>query len=200
MGYYPNDEWTEVAKFVEEIFQVKVIINPLFVDKALIKIDCGKLTPGLWYDYGKFHLIFEKWNTFRHSRPSVIKDFGGWISIENLLLEYWSRSTFEAIGAHFGGLVSIASETLNLLNVSKARIQVMDNKCGFMPALIEIKNEKRGNIFLNFGDIELDNDLSFTKGDLFINNFYNLIDRARLNRVAVVKVSMWTYQVMNGTF
>lgn len=41
------DEWTKVAKFVEEIFQVKVIINPLFADKALIKIDSGKLTPGL---------------------------------------------------------------------------------------------------------------------------------------------------------
>lgn len=68
----------------------------------------------------QYHLLFEKWNTFWHSRPLVIKGYGGWLKIKNLPFEYWSRSMFEAIGAHFGGLESIANETLNFLNVSKA--------------------------------------------------------------------------------
>lgn len=48
----------------------------------------------------------------------------------------------------------IAKETLNLLNCSEAKIQVRNNLFGFMPSTIEIKDEKRGNIFLTFGDIE----------------------------------------------
>ena len=85
-------------------------------------------------------------------RPNVVKGYGGWISIKNLLLDYWSLQTFEAIGSYFGGLESIATETLNLLIVAE-KIQVKRNLCGFMPATIEISDEHRGNIFLNFGDL-----------------------------------------------
>lgn len=162
------NEWLEIANFVEELFQVKVIINPLFIDKALIKIDNGNLedmieNPRKWIDYGKFHLLFEKCDTIKHCTPTLIKGFGDWISIKNLPLEYWSRDLSKAIGAHFGGLISIAIQTLNLLNVSEARIQILKNKCGFLPATIEIKNEKRENIFLNFGDIKIVKEPRFIK-------------------------------------
>ena len=62
---------------------------------------------------------------------------------------------FEATGTYFGGLESIATKTLNHLNCVEAKIQVKQNLCGFIPSTIEIKDENRGNIFLNFGDIEL---------------------------------------------
>lgn len=135
------------------------MINPQFEDKALIKVVQRKVedlieTPRKWFDYRKFHLPFEKWNTLQYSQPTLIKGFGGWLSIKNLPLEYWKRDSFEAIGTYFGGLDGIAIETLNLLNCSEAKIKVKKNLCGFMQATIEIKNEIRGNIFLNFGDIE----------------------------------------------
>lgn len=37
------NEWKEIKKAVENFLQQKVIINPLFVDNALIKINQGKL-------------------------------------------------------------------------------------------------------------------------------------------------------------
>ena len=69
-------------------------------------------------------------------------------------MDYWCRSTFEVIGDHFGGFLDIASETLNLINVSEARIQVKKNLCGFVLSIIEINGLKRGNIYFHFGDFE----------------------------------------------
>ena len=69
-------------------------------------------------------------------------------------MDYWCRSTFEVIGDHFGGLLDIASESLNLINVSEVRIQVKKNSCGFVPSTIEVTDLKRGNIYLHFGDYE----------------------------------------------
>ena len=87
---------------------------------------------------GNFHLKFERC-------------CGSWLKIKNL---HWCRSTFKVIGDHFGGLLDIVSETLKLINVSEARIQVKKNPCGFVPCTIEITDLKRGNIYLHFGDYE----------------------------------------------
>ena len=77
-----------------------------------------------WFNYGKFHLLFEKWNEAKHSRPTLIEGSGGWLSIKNLPLNLWRRNIFEAIGAYFGGLESIALETLNMIKCFEARIKV----------------------------------------------------------------------------
>ena len=74
-------------------------------------------------------------------------------------------------------------ETLNFVNVSKAKIQVKENLCVFIPATLEINDEKRGNIFLNFGDISSVNPPSKVRGDLFVYDFSNPVDAVRLNPV-----------------
>lgn len=56
------------------------------------------------------------------------------------------------MGAYFGGLLDISMETLNFVNVSEAKVQVKEN-FGFIPTTLENNDEKRGNIFLNFGNI-----------------------------------------------
>ena len=145
-----------VSHHLEELFQAKISINPLFADKVIIKVTQGKIedliyAQGKWFNYGKFHLLFDKWNDARHNEPTLIEGFGGWLSIKNLPLNLWRGSIFEVIGAYFGGLESIALETLNLIECSEARIKVRKNLCGFLPATIEIKSETRGNFFLNFG-------------------------------------------------
>lgn len=37
------NEWREIAKFLEDDFSVKFIINPLFANKALIRVDQGQM-------------------------------------------------------------------------------------------------------------------------------------------------------------
>lgn len=37
------NEWKEIAKALERVFNTKIIINPLFADLALIKFDKGRL-------------------------------------------------------------------------------------------------------------------------------------------------------------
>ena len=73
---------------------------------------------------GNFHFKFERWDNLKHSRLLVKKGYGSWLKIKNLPLDYWCRSTFEVTRDHFGSLTDITSETLNLTNVSEARIQV----------------------------------------------------------------------------
>ena len=68
---------------------------------------------------------------------------------------------------HFGGLLDIASETLNLINVSEARIQVKKNLCAFVSFTIEITDLKRGNIYLHFGDFEFLNPTNPFKAPTF---------------------------------
>ena len=82
--------------------------------------------------------------------------YGGLISIKNLPLDYWNIQTFETFGVYFWGLLDISLEILNFVNVSEAKIQV---------------KEKRGNIFLNFGDISVVNPPSKIKGDVFSYDF-----------------------------
>lgn len=176
---------------------MKVKINPIFDDKALIRIDQGRIedlieAPGKWFNYRKFHLLFEKWNPLLHGRPSVLRSFGGWIAIKNLTLEYCSRETLEAIGQHFGGLEEISIDTLNLLDVSEAKIKVRKNVCGFIPATININNEFRGSIHLLFGDIIPMNDSSSIIKEFFGSEFKNPIDQDCLNKVKEDEVSVFS--------
>ncbi|KAA0038211.1 Ulp1-like peptidase [Cucumis melo var. makuwa] len=118
-----------IIGFLEDLFEVKITINPFFDNRATNKINHGKIenlvvTQDKWFNYGKFHLLFEKWDVINHSRPSSIKGFRGWLSIKNLPLDLWRRAIFEVIGAHFGGLESFAPDTLNLIRCTDARIQV----------------------------------------------------------------------------
>ena len=63
------------------------------------------------------------------------------MSIKNLPLNLWRSNIFEVIGAYFGGLESIALETLNLIKCSEAIIKVKIFLCGFLTATIELKSE-----------------------------------------------------------
>lgn len=57
------------------------------------------------------------WNKIVHSRPLYTR---GWLTIKNLRLDCLSKQTSKLIGAYFGGLESIATDTLDLLNVSES--------------------------------------------------------------------------------
>ena len=73
---------------MEDLFQLKKIINPLFGENALIKLVEGSLEE-----------CVEKKELWQVMGP-----------IKNLPLDYWSNQMFKVIGDHFGGLENIASD------------------------------------------------------------------------------------------
>ncbi|XP_031738083.1 uncharacterized protein LOC116402658 [Cucumis sativus] len=119
-------------------------------------------------------------DNMKHSRPLVLKGYGGWLKVKNLPLDLWSRSVFEAIGDHFGGFIKIATETLNLTNCSEARIQVKRNLCGFVLSTNEISDHKRGNIFLHFGEFEFLSPPISRKSPSVHDVYKNSLDRLRI--------------------
>ena len=134
-----HNDWRDIIKFLEEHFQINISFNPLFEDKALIRSSSGKLEdliekPGKSKCYGLFYLLFEKWNKLKHGRPEFIRGFGRWISIENLLLDYWTKDIFTAIGNYFGVLKNISFGTMNMTNVLEAKIKVKQNLSGLLPS------------------------------------------------------------------
>ena len=127
-----------IVSHLEDLFNINISINPLYADKAIIKVTKGKvedliITPEKWFNYRKFHLLFEKWDDDKHSRATHITGSEGWLSVKNLPLNLWRKDVFKAIGEYFGGLEEIALDTLNLIDCSKAKIQVRKNLCGFLP-------------------------------------------------------------------
>ena len=56
---------------------------------------------------------------------------------------------FEAIDHNFGGLESISSQNLYMLDCTKAHIEVKRDLCGFLLAIIEFKDKKEGIRFLD---------------------------------------------------
>ena len=185
---FASDDGRIVRKQLELLFQTKIVINPFYDDNALISFD---KTPSMdfigeekkWQAQSKFHIKFKKWDSVRHSRPLVIKGLGGWIKIKEFPLDFWQRSTFEAIGDHFGGLIDIATETLNLINYSEARLLVTKIICGFVPSTVEISDHKRGSIFLYYGDIEFLSRPNSSLAPSLQGNFSNSIDRLRIREV-----------------
>ena len=115
----------------------------------------------------------------KHSKPDVVKGYGGWISIKNLPLDYWSVDV-KATGGYFGGLESMSLETMNRINCSEAKIKVRRNLCGFLLATVELLDAFKGNIFLNFGDIKALEAPKAIEEALFISFFNNSIDLLRI--------------------
>lgn len=126
---FASDDWRLISKQLKKLSQTRIVIIPFYNDNALISFDKVSIKDfigeeGKWQARVNFLLKFGKWNPLQHSRPLVIKDYGGWIKIKNLPLDFWQRSTFEAIGEHFGDLIDIATKTLNLISCSEAWILV----------------------------------------------------------------------------
>ena len=69
---------------------MKIIIDQLFAENALIKLAKGSLEEfirkELWQVMGPFHLKFEKWSKSKHSRPSIVEGYRGWIKIKTSLM------------------------------------------------------------------------------------------------------------------
>ena len=60
-----------IQKLLENYFQAKIVINPLFGENAFISIDQDSIKDsiceeGKWQAMGSFHLKFEKWNKLKH--------------------------------------------------------------------------------------------------------------------------------------
>ena len=142
---FASDNWRLIHRQLEKLSQTRIVMNPLYNDNALVSFDKVSIKDfigekGKWQARGYFHLKFEKWDPLQYSRPLVIKGYGGWIKIKNLPLDFWQRSTFEAIGEHFGDLIDIATKTLNLISCSEAWILVKKKNCGFVSSTIGISD------------------------------------------------------------
>ena len=169
------NDWKDIKNVLEDHFHSKITINTLFANKAIIKSSLCNLKDKVgssikWQRYGLFHILVEKRNGSKHSKPDVVKD-------------YWSLNVFKAIGGYFEGLESISLETMNLINCLEAKIKVSQYICSILPATVELQDAFRGNIFLNFGNIKAIEAPKAIEEALLISDFNNPIDVIIINQI-----------------
>lgn len=61
----------------------------MFAENALIMLDLGLIEDFIIKSKSRqemrfYHLKFEKWDRFTHSRPFLTKGYGGWLKINKL--------------------------------------------------------------------------------------------------------------------
>lgn len=93
----------------------------------------------------------EKWSAEISIHYLKSLGYGGWISVSNLPL--CKRDIFGAFRKHFGGVISISSQTLNLFDCTRARIQVKKNLVVFFQLILKSRTPRLVILFLKFGDI-----------------------------------------------
>lgn len=119
-----------------------------------------------------------------HNRSEFIHGYGGWITIKDLPLYYWSRATFEAIGRHFGGLLEISSKTLNMLDASEAFIKVKPKYCGLIPTTVTIVDEKYGSFEIRASANCLPSSVDSYVSNLDYKTLSNPLDVERFRRIS----------------
>lgn len=148
---FVENAWSKISKVLMKEFSEECVKrNPFMPHKALVTFESGRfLNPFIlnrkWCKVGLFQLKLERWSFEKHSRKEVIFGNGRWIKFKNLPFKFWKKNSFEAIGRYNRGLVSISSKTLNMLDISKAIIQVKKNLCGFLPSSVVVNDPRLGS-------------------------------------------------------
>ncbi|KAK9929866.1 hypothetical protein M0R45_026939 [Rubus argutus] len=80
-----------------------------------------------------------KWkqNCNFHGKRKFVS-FGGWIEIEGLPFNLWSKETFKQIGDACGGYLETDYRTENFLILFAARIKVKANESGLIPEFVDV--------------------------------------------------------------
>ena len=81
-------------------------------------------------------------------------------------LDYWCRSTFEIFGDHFGGLIDVATKTLNLTNFGGFEF-LNPPRPSKVPLLLD--DFKNSIDRLRIGDVLLDEDFDLSSFPLVLN-------------------------------
>ena len=84
-----HDDWNEIKLPIVIQFEATFVLNPFWVDKALVQMEDGRIhgdlsSKGKWMHIGIFHLKFEARDHEKPSKPEFGVSDGGWIKIMNI--------------------------------------------------------------------------------------------------------------------
>lgn len=139
-----KSSWTETSKAISEILDKEVILYPFQCNKGLLF--CSNVEEADWVARHKKITVNIKdevslcrWKqkcNFHGKRKFV--SFGGWIEIEGLPFNLWTKETFQQIGDAYGGYLETDYRTENFLSLFAARIKVKNNTCGLIPEYVDV--------------------------------------------------------------
>ena len=87
---------------------------------------------GLFRIPGVGEVCFEKWTLDNQLTNSRIVCNSGWVGIQGLPINLWNFHAFNVIGQKSGGLMDVASCTVDLSFLSYAIVRLRGNKSGFI--------------------------------------------------------------------
>ena len=125
--------WSSIQLGLSKWLNSQRILTPIASDRAALwcanreeKIRLEKV--GLYNSPGVGQVKFVKWTPESQLMNTKIECTNSWIGIEGLPLSLWNKHVFKVIGSKCGGLLDIASCTLNLKCLSHAVIKLKGKK------------------------------------------------------------------------
>ncbi|KAK9929045.1 hypothetical protein M0R45_026155 [Rubus argutus] len=151
-----KSSWIETSKAISDILDKEVILYPFQCNKALLF--CSNVEEAEWVARHKkitvnikdeVSLCRWKQKCNSHGKRKFVS-FGGWIEIEGLPFNLWTKETFQQIGDACGGYLETDYRTENFLSLFVARIKVKNNTCGLIPEFVDvIGNFEAFNVRIN---------------------------------------------------
>lgn len=136
--------WTEISNEISAILEKAVVLYPFQCNKALLF--CSSEEEADWvarhnriFVNNQNEVLLCKWkqNCNFHGKRKFVS-FGGWIEIEGLPFNMWSKETFKQIGDACGGYLETDYRTENFLSLFAARIKVKANDSGLIPEFVDV--------------------------------------------------------------
>ncbi|KAM7486990.1 hypothetical protein LguiA_002999 [Lonicera macranthoides] len=137
------DSWGQIQKLINQTFDGDFVLKPFQPDKAIFLCENRELLKRFEQEKvlslnNEINTGMQVWNSASVSRNKKMVFTGGWLSIEDLPLKWWTREVFEIIGKRCGGLMEFDSRTATMKQIFSAKIRAKGNDSGFIPAEIDM--------------------------------------------------------------
>ncbi|XP_062073106.1 uncharacterized protein LOC133777487 isoform X2 [Humulus lupulus] len=151
-------QWGKIFDGFQEVLGVKVDSTFVSDDRMIIWCPLEGLQQELLrrreITIADMQVFFQPWNWNNQVANMKVSCFQNWIGIEGIPLNIWNTHVFKVIGTLCGGLMAVDKGSLEMRDISFARLRMFGDSNGFIPGSISLPYEG-SNIVLKLFNLDV---------------------------------------------